>query len=72
MPLGTEADVCRFYAEFTANPTGDAVASVQGLISRLLGDDMVTKFSFEVIPATKGADGFGYDTFEFESAGTTL
>jgi hypothetical protein len=52
-----------------ANPTGDAIAAAQGLVSRLLGPDFVSKFAFEVIPPTPGADGFGYDTFEFEAAG---
>lgn len=53
----------------TANPTGDAVASAQGLVSRLLGPAAVPLFTFNVIPATPGPGGFSYDTYEIFAAG---
>ncbi len=52
-----------------SNPTGDAIVAAQGLVSRLLGQSFVNKFAYEVISPTLGADGFAYDTFEFEAAG---
>ncbi len=54
--LGTAASLPR-------TPKGDPVKAIQGLVGRILSQEWVDKFSYEVIPAT--SDGF--DVFEVDT-----
>jgi hypothetical protein len=58
-------------AELSANPTGDAIAAAQGLVERLLGANMVPKFSFSLMEPAPGNDGFAYDVFTIDSEGVS-
>ena len=45
-------------------PVGDPLPAIQGLVSRVLGQDYVPKFKFEVILAQDGYDVFEIDRSE--------
>jgi hypothetical protein len=47
---------------------GDPIASVQGLIGRLLGSSFVSQFDYQVISATSS----GHDVFEYETRNSKL
>eukprot|EP00054_Salpingoeca_dolichothecata_P008009 m.45743 g.45743 ORF g.45743 m.45743 type:complete len:799 (+) comp17449_c0_seq1:3-2399(+) len=61
--VGLLATLCLVHA------AGDPVAATQGLVSRLLGPDYVSKFSYEAIPADPAT---GHDVFEIESQGAVI
>ena len=42
-------------------PEGDPIGAVQGLVERVLGKDIVSKFEFEIIPADDLMDVFELD-----------
>ena len=47
-------------------PNGDPLPAIQGLVSRILGSNYVTRFNYEVIPASQN----GYDVFEVDADST--
>ena len=51
---------------FPESPVGDPIPAVQGLVGRLLGNEYVDKFQYEVIANDKG-----YDVFEVDSSPST-
>ena len=44
-------------------PKGDPIPAIQGLVSRVLGSNLVNQFTYEVIPA----DEKGNDVFEIDA-----
>ena len=46
---------------FPQRPVGDPIPAIQGLVERVLGEQYVDKFQYEVIPESNG-----YDVFEID------
>lgn len=70
--MASRKTVAVFLVLFTATnglkmPVGDPITAIEGLVSRILGKEHVTRFVFEVIPPDQTT---GHDVFEI-AANTT-
>ena len=43
-------------------PVGEPIPAIQGLVSRILGEEFVSMFEYDVIPSVDGKDVFELDT----------